>query len=89
MKKILLFVIFNALIAHAFAQKTADKKWDVSNPTGQFNFKEFNFKTDEGTWMNLDVSPDGKTVVFDMLGDIYKLPISGGKAELLRGGYSV
>ena len=36
--------------------------------------------------MNLDVSPDGKEIIFDMLGDIYKIPISGGKAVLLAGG---
>ena len=36
--------------------------------------------------MNLDVSPDGKTIVFDLLGDIYKMPISGGKATILRTG---
>jgi imidazolonepropionase-like amidohydrolase/Tol biopolymer transport system component len=36
--------------------------------------------------MNLDVSPDGKTIVFDMLGDIYSIPITGGKAKVLRAG---
>ncbi len=38
--------------------------------------------------MNLDVSPDGEQIVFDILGDIYIMPISGGKATLLRGGLS-
>ncbi|TSJ41109.1 amidohydrolase family protein [Mucilaginibacter corticis] len=38
--------------------------------------------------MNLDVSPDGKTIVFDLLGDIYNVPITGGKAVLLAGGKS-
>ena len=36
--------------------------------------------------MNLDLSPDGQEIVFDMLGDIYKIPVSGGKATLLAGG---
>jgi Tol biopolymer transport system component/predicted nucleic acid-binding Zn-ribbon protein len=36
-------------------------------------------KTNEGTWMSLDVSPDGKTIAFDFLGDIYTMPITGGK----------
>ena len=36
------------------------KKWDVNTPSE--NHKEVEFTTDEGTWMNLDVSPDGKTV---------------------------
>jgi Tol biopolymer transport system component len=63
-----------------FAQD--DKKWDVLNPPGEY--KEIEFTTDEGTWMNLDVSPDGQTIVFDMLGDIYSMPITGGTAKALR-----
>lgn len=39
--------------------------------------------TDEGTWMNVDVSPDGESLVFDLLGDIYWLPIEGGDARPL------
>jgi len=38
------------------------------------------FTTTEGTWMNVDVAPDGRTLAFDLLGDIYTLPMSGGKA---------
>lgn len=46
------------------------------------------FTTDEGTWMSLDVSPDGKTLVFDLLGDLYTLPIAGGEATKIVGGMS-
>ena len=46
------------------------------------------FTTDEGTWMSLDVSPDGKTIVFDLLGDIYTMPVSGGEAKRIIGGLS-
>ena len=38
------------------------------------------FTTTKGTWMSLDVSPDGQTIVFDLLGDLYTMPIAGGKA---------
>lgn len=68
------------------AQEKKDKKWDVSNPEGPY--KEVSFTVNEGTWMNLDVSPDGKQIVFDLLGDIYSMPLSGGQARLLRGGHS-
>jgi imidazolonepropionase-like amidohydrolase/Tol biopolymer transport system component len=66
------------------AQKKEEKKWDVNNPPGEH--KEVEFSTDEGTWMNLDISPDGRQIAFDLLGDIYSMPMSGGTAKLLRGG---
>lgn len=43
-------------------------------------------KTTEGTWMSLDVSPDGKTIAFDFMGDIFTMPISGGKPTQLTQG---
>jgi hypothetical protein len=46
-----------------------EKPWDVNTPPGPF--KSVNFDLSEGTWMNLDVSPDGNSIVFDLLGDIY------------------
>ncbi|MBK7407658.1 MAG: PD40 domain-containing protein [Saprospirales bacterium] len=65
------------------AQEKADK-WDVNNPPGPY--KEVTIKTQEGTWMNLDVSPDGQTLAFDLLGDIYTMPMSGGKATCIHQG---
>ena len=47
------------------------------------------FTTTEGTWMSLDVSPDGKRIVFDLLGDLYTIPISGGKALPLTSGMAL
>ena len=43
--------------------------------------RTYQLKTTEGTWMSLDISPDGKTIAFDMVGDIYFLSIEGGKAK--------
>src|SRR6185295_2047347 len=68
----------------ADASKPDQKKaepWDVEAEHGPSALVEFD--TDEGTWMSCDVSPDGQTVVFDLLGDLYRMPVSGGKAELL------
>lgn len=71
----------------AAAQDGDDKeaaKWDVTNPPG----KTRNIKIDvtEGTWMSLDVSPDGQTIAFDMLGDIYTVPVTGGTAKNIASG---
>ncbi len=68
-------------------EKKDDKeKWDVSNPPGPSD--DITIDTTEGTWLNLDVSPDGQTIVFDLLGDIYTIPIEGGEATALTSGYT-
>ncbi len=57
------------------------KKWDVNNTPGEK--ATVNLDTKTGTWMTVDVSPDGKQIVFDLLGDLYLLPIAGGEAKPL------
>ncbi len=59
-------------------------KWDVAAPP--LETREIPIQVDEGTWMNVDVSPDGQTIAFDLLGDIYTLPISGGQATRIAEG---
>lgn len=36
-----------------------------------------------GTWISLDLTRDGRTIVFDMLGDLWRLPVTGGTAVQL------
>jgi Tol biopolymer transport system component len=68
-------------------EKKDDKK-DEKKGLPLKSDRKVTFTTDEGTWMSLDVSPDGKTIAFELLGDIYTLPIEGGKARLIDGGMS-
>src|SRR5688572_23896446 len=48
--------------------------------------RRINYTTSEGTWISLDMSPDGSTIVFDLMGDIYTIPASGGKATVVTTG---
>ena len=48
--------------------------------------RTISFTTKEGTWISLDVSPDGKTIIFDLMGDLYTIPIQGGKATQITEG---
>ncbi|HNQ13461.1 MAG TPA: amidohydrolase family protein [Bacteroidia bacterium] len=66
-----------------YSQKE-ETKWNVNEAPGPFS--ETEIVTAEGTWMNVDVHPSGTEIVFDLLGDIYTLPINGGKAKIIREG---
>ncbi len=83
---LLCLLIFGALSINT-ALQADDKKaaetasWDVNNPPGEKYFAQIDVT--EGTWMNVDVSPDGKQIVFDLLGDLYLMPIKGGEAKPL------
>ncbi|HWA95055.1 MAG TPA: amidohydrolase family protein [Terracidiphilus sp.] len=71
----ILLAVFSSL---AFCAETAPKPTDALPLQ---TTRTVSFDTDEGTWLSLDVSPDGSTIVFDLLGDIYTLPIAGGTAK--------
>ncbi len=73
-------------VADARAGDVAD--WQVETPSVDAVTTSIDLDVDEGTWMSLDVSPDGQNLVFDLLGNIYLLPITGGEAKLLVGDHS-
>ncbi|MFO0412846.1 MAG: amidohydrolase family protein [bacterium] len=74
-----------AASAAAPAEASAEApKWDVQNPPGPS--RDIPIDVTRGTWMSLDVSPDGQTIVFDLLGDIYVMPVSGGEARAIASG---
>jgi Tol biopolymer transport system component len=70
----------------AGAQEKKEDKKDEKKGLSLKSDRKIDFTTDEGTWISLDVSPDGKTIAFELLGDIYTLPIAGGEAKLIDGG---
>ena len=67
-------------------EKADDKDWKVDAPHGPYD--TLSFTTDEGTWLALDVHPDGKRLVLGLLGDLYTLPIAGGEATRITSGPS-
>ncbi|MCB9232566.1 MAG: PD40 domain-containing protein [Bacteroidia bacterium] len=83
MRNLFLLVAFIlTTFSQIFSQKKAE--WKTEDPHGPSS--EVEFTVTEGTWMNLDVSPDGKEIIFDLLGDIYSLPVTGGTAKPLATG---
>ena len=69
-------------------EEDSDEEWDVTLARGET--REIDFTTEEGTWMSVDMSPDGAWIVFDLLGQVYRVPADGGgDAEPLTGGTGV
>jgi Tol biopolymer transport system component len=61
--------------------KKADKNELPLEPAGRLEFE-----TDEGTWISLDVAPDARSIVFELLGDLYRIPLAGGDATRITQG---
>ena len=87
MKYSLVSVLATLLISGAaLAQdKSEEVKWDVNAPTGA-TIKQVPINVDEGSWIDVDVSPDGRSLTFALLGDIYTMPISGGSPTRIAEG---
>ncbi len=60
------------------AAESEPSLWDVNEPPGPKRTQAI--AVEEGTWMSVDVSPNGATIVFDLLGDLYRMPIAGSEA---------
>ncbi len=90
--RILILVLF---VAFHLNQVTAqDKSVPKKDSTIFTSFKGMPLKatraipiqTNEGTWTSVSISPDGKTILFDLMGDIYSMPSIGGKATPITKG---
>ena len=80
MKKIL---VISLVMGFLYAEDKADS---LGNNLPLEPTRTISFTTDEGTWMSLDVSPDGKTIIFDLVGDLYSIPFRGGEAKRITSG---
>jgi len=79
----LLLLLFSSPL---FAAEDTQESWDVNAIPGEA--REVPIDTSNGSWMSLDVSPDGRSIAFDLLGDIYVLPMEGGDAKAINSGFS-
>lgn len=68
------------------AEAKADEKKDEKPLSLEGMTEKLAFTVDEGTWVSLDITPDGQTIVFELLGDLYTLPIAGGEATAITRG---
>src|SRR5258708_38422430 len=84
--KAIFFPVFLAAILAIPAPSRAADDAKKDHPLPLKPARNVEFKTSEGTWLSLDISPDGKTLVFELVGDLYSMPISGGEAHKLTSG---
>ncbi len=85
--RMVLACVLGAATVSAAPKEPAPKKdpaEDINTPRA--DARKVTFTVGEGTWMSVDVSPDGQTLAFDLLGDIYALPVAGGAARALTRG---
>jgi hypothetical protein len=61
-KLFLLLLLSISLQLKSQKKEEKSKKWNVNTPHKDWKYNTFNLNTTEGTWMNLDISPDGKTI---------------------------
>src|SRR5687768_9962224 len=97
MRKLLAAALGSSLAVTAWGQAIPVPPSPETLPKDSFVFTKFKdlplkpnrtipLKTAEGTWTSVDISPDGKTLLFDLMGDIYTVPISGGQAQVVTTG---
>jgi Tol biopolymer transport system component/imidazolonepropionase-like amidohydrolase len=84
-KKFAAVLIFLPLL-NAIAEEEEQDDWDVNAIPGES--RDVAIDTRTGSWMSVDVSPDGQSIAFDLLGDIYVLPIEGGEAKSINSGHA-
>ena len=83
----LFFALAFFVTIHIVAQEKVDaKKKSATKELPLEPERKLSFTTQQGTWMSVDVHPNGKEIIFDMMGDLYTIPITGGQAIQITSG---
>src|SRR5687768_9180243 len=85
MKKLFVLLTLCAVGLASLRGQERQAQDDTAKPAEGFSLKTaetIEFTTDEVTWMQVDVSPDGRTILFDLLGDLYTLRSEEHTSEL-------
>ena len=67
-------------------QDEVNNEWNIDDDRASYT--AFSYLASEGSWISLDISPDGEHMVIDLLGHIYQMPVTGGTAVALTEGRS-
>ena len=92
MLRVTFALLMAALAATPLLAQTAEENDSSARAAARANSlpliptRTLDFTTDEGSWISLDLSPDGQTIVFELLGDLYTLPVAGGDATRITSG---
>jgi Tol biopolymer transport system component len=93
MTLLLFLFMMPSLAAPGFGQPAQDTTRAARNPLQDgmplAPTRTLEFTATEGSWISVDITPDGRTLVFDLLGDLYTMPAEGGKATALTQGMAV
>lgn len=84
----LMLLLITAVSAFRVVAEDAAQSWDVNRPAFSVPAEHASIDVDEGTWMSVDIAPDGEHIVFDLLGDLYEIPVAGGEATSLTSGHA-
>src|SRR5262245_7115638 len=95
MKKLLFGIALAAIVPAVMPAPSAQTRQDNDKAAADavrtrglplLTNRTLSFTTSEGTWISLDLSRDGRTLVFELLGDLYTLPVAGGEATRITSG---
>src|ERR1700683_3413252 len=76
-KRVVAILFFPFMVFGESARAQDSTKYSIFKGLPLKPQRTIRFTTTEASWTSLDVSPDGKTIVFDLLGDLYTVPIGG------------